>query len=135
MLLRLLAAGFALGLIATAAPAEDKKDNPATTTWLREVNGIDLKFELGKDTMKASVFQAENGFVANCKITRDKDGTIKVKVTDVEEKGSFPAKPKVGFEFSFKLIEKGDAAELSDLKGENLEDAKPVIEGEYKKKK
>ena len=58
-----------------------------------------------------------------------------MKITEVEEKGNFPNKPKVGIEFSFKWKAKGDTAELSDLKGDDVEDAKSIVEGEYKKKK
>lgn len=132
MLVRLVTGGFALALFACTVSAEDK---PATTTWEREANGIDLKFEMGKDTMKASVFNGENGFNATCSIKTDKDGVVKVTVKEVKEKGNFPATPKVGFEFSFKWKVDGDKAELSDLKGEGLDDAKGLVEGEYKKKK
>ena len=60
---------------------------------------------------------------------------MKVTVTGVEEKGKVPLVPKKGFEFSFKWKEAGDKATLSDLKGEGLDDAKAIVEGEYKKKK
>jgi hypothetical protein len=53
----------------------------------------------------------------------------------VEEKGNFPPKPKKGLKLSFKWTVKGDTAKLSDLEGEGLENAKPVLEGEYKLKK
>jgi hypothetical protein len=135
---RLLAGGFALALSAAlCAAADDKKDpkdKPAVTTWEREVSGIDLKFEVGKDALKVFVFAGENGAIVTSTTTTDKDGLVKAKVTAVEEKGNFPSKPKVGLEWSFTWKEKGDAAELSGLKGEGLEEAKPVLEGEYKRK-
>ena len=43
--------------------------------------------------------------------------------------------PKKGFKISFKWVAKGDTATLSDLTGDKVEDAKSVVEGEYKKKK
>jgi hypothetical protein len=85
--------------------------------------------------MKATVLAGDNGFVATAKITTDKDGVVKATVTEVEEKGNFPMKPKVGLEFSFKWKANGDKAELSDLTGDDVEDAKSIVEGEYKKKK
>jgi hypothetical protein len=130
---RLLAAAAALSALAPAGPAQDKKDNPPV--WEREANGIDLRVEFGKDTLKLSAFQGENGTVITCKTATDKDGTIKATVTEAVEKGNFPATPRKGFEFSFKWKETGDTAELSDLNGEGLDDARGVIEGEYKKKK
>ena len=82
----------------------------------------------------ASRRSGENGFIATCKITV-KDGVVKAKVTEVETKGTFPTTPKVGLEFSFKWKADGDKAELSDLSGDGVEDAKAIVEGEYKKKK
>ncbi len=134
-MLRLIAGGFALALLATAAPAEDKKAKEKPVVWERESNGVDLRFELTKDTLKGTAMVGENGFIATCKITIDKDGIVKAKVTAVEEKGNPPGKPTVGSEFSFKWKETGDKAELSDLKGDEVDDAKAIVEGEYKKKK
>ena len=137
MLLRTAAGVFALALLTGAAAADDKKekDKPAVTTWTRESSGVNLKLEFGKDTMKGHVFSGENGFIATAKITIDKDGLVKATVTEVEEKGTFPMKPPVGLEFSFKWKVDGDKAELSDLKGDGVQDAKSIVEGEYKKKK
>jgi hypothetical protein len=131
---RLLAGAFALCVLAASVSAEDKKE-PGVTIWEHEANGLDLRIEMGKgDTMKAAVFSGENGVIATCKIKKEKDGTIKATVTDVQEKGNFPAKPKVGLEFSFKWKVKDDVATLSDLEGEGLNDVKGTVEGEYKKK-
>src|SRR5690349_2794243 len=99
MLLRLFAGGFALALLVGSAAAQDKKDKAAA--WEREANGVTLKLEFGKDTLKVTVFQGENGFVATCKTTTDKDGVVKATVTESTEKGNFPPTPKKGFEFSF----------------------------------
>jgi hypothetical protein len=125
----------AFALAAAPAPAQDKKDKDKPPVWEREANGVDLRIEFGKDALKFSAFHGENGAVITCKTTTDKDGTVKATVTEATEKGNFPATPKKGYEFSFKWKEKGDAAELSDLKGEGLDDARAAIEGEYKKKK
>ena len=70
-----------------------------------------------------------------CKTKKDENGTITATVTDVTEKGNFPPTPKKGFEFSFKWKENGDTATLSDFKWEGLDEAKGIVEGEYKKKK
>jgi hypothetical protein len=136
MLFRIAAGVFALSLLVGPSAADDKeKDKPATTTWVRESNGVDITFEIGKDTLQGTVLSGGNGFVATGKMTVDKDGVVKVKITEVEEKGTFPMKPKVGLEFSFKWKVADDKAELSDLKGKGVEEAKAIVEGEYKKKK
>lgn len=134
---RLLAGGFALAFLALSTPptgAEDKKDKDKATVWTREVNGIDLKFEFGKDTAKYHVASGENSCTITAKIKIEKD-VVSSEVTDVETKGNFPNPPKKGEKVSFKWVVKGDTATLSDLKGDNVEDAKSVVEGEYKKKK
>lgn len=138
---RPLFVAFALAVLAPAgsAPADDKKDDkkPALSgTWTREANGLDLKIDFaGKDTFKISAFADQNGVIATCKYTADKDGLVKAKVTKVEVKGDFQNKPAVGLELSFKWKAKGDIATLDDLTGDGLENAKPVVEGEYERKK
>jgi len=140
MLFRLFAGACALALLVTASTVslaqekKDPKDKPAFTTWERESGGINLKLEVGKDTLKLYVFKDEDGVTMTCKMNVGKDGVVKATVTDVVEKGKFPIVPKKGFEFSFKWKEKGDAAELTDLKGEGLDDVKAIVEGDYKKK-
>ena len=134
---RLLTAGFALALVALtggSVAAEDKKDKDKTTTWVREVGELTLTFEMGKDTAKYTVSFGENACTVTAKLTRDKD-VIKSEVTDVEVKGNFPNPPKKGDKVSFKWVEKDDKATVSDLEGDNVEGAKDVVEGEYKKKK
>lgn len=136
---RLFAGASALALLAAlTAAAEDKKDpkdKSAVAVWERESGGIDLRFEMGKDALTFKVFSGENGFVAAATTKADKDGVVKATVTAVEEKGKFPLVPKKGFEFSFKWKETGDKAVLSGLKGEGLDEAKGVVEGEYTKAK
>ena len=135
-MLRLFAGCFALALLLGPVAAEDKKDEKdKAVVWERESNGVELKFEFGKDTFKLTAFNGDNGAIITCKTKTDKDGVVMATVTAVEEKGNFPPKPKVGFEFSFKWKADGDTATLSDLKGEGLDNAKGVLEGEYKKKK
>lgn len=137
---RPLLGALALAVLVPAgtAPADDKKDDkkPALSgTWTREANGFDLKLEFaGKDTVKISAFADVNGVIATCKYTADKDGLVKAKVTKAEVKGDFK-KPPEGLELSFKWKVKGDTATLDDLTGDGLENAKPVVEGEYERKK
>jgi hypothetical protein len=132
---RLLAYGFALTLLLGSATADDKDSKEKLVAWERESNGFDLKLEFGKDILKVNVFNGENGVIVTCKAKIDKEGMVKATVTDVEEKGNFPQKPKKGLEFSFTWKVEGDKGTMSDLKGEGVEEAKAIAEGEYKKKK
>jgi hypothetical protein len=137
---RAFAVTLAAFAIIASVSADDKKpadkDKPAFTgTWTRESNGLDLKVEwIGKETIKMSAFAEESGVIVTLKYAV-KDGVVKAKVTDVEVKGDFKNKPPKGLELSFKWKVKGDTASLDDFDGEGLENAKPVVEGEYAKKK
>ena len=132
-MVRILAGTLGLALLINSSAAQDQKDK--TTSWVREANGIEMTFEFGKDTLQVTAMQGDNGTVFTCKSTIDKDGVVKATVTESTEKGNFPPTPKKGFEFSFKWKVSGDTATLSDFKWEGLpEDAKGVVEGEYKKK-
>ena len=136
-MVRLIASGLVLAvlvLVAGPTAAEDKKDKEKFTVWTREVNGIDLKFEMGKDTAKYHVFSGDNGCIITSKIKHEKD-VVSSEIIDVEVKGNFPGAPKKGEKMSWKWVVKDDVATLSDIKGENADDAKGVVEGEYKMKK
>lgn len=140
-MVRMLAGSvFALAVALTGAAADDKKDEkkPAPAgTWTREAGGVELTFEFvkgKKDVLKITAAAGDNGVVVTSKY-EVKDGRVKVTVQEVEEKGEFPNKPPKGLELSFKWTVKDDTATLEDLEGDNLDAAKPVIEGEYARKK
>jgi hypothetical protein len=136
-MVRTLVAGMtlALTLITTAADGKQAPKPAAdTVSWAREAGDVNIKMEIGKDTIKLHVYHENDGVVVTCRTTALKDGVMKAKITGVEEKGSFPAKPKEGLEFTFKWKVDGEKATLSELKGDDVEVAKPVLEGEYKKK-
>ncbi|QDU22005.1 hypothetical protein [Urbifossiella limnaea] len=129
----LVAAG---GSQAQDAKTDKKADGPAGV-WTREAGGLELKFDFTDakaGSLKLTVMNGDNGVVAGCKV-EVKGGVVTAQIKDVEEKGNFPNKPPVGFEFSFKWKAAGDTAELSDLQGDNIDNVKPVVEGEYKRVK
>jgi hypothetical protein len=134
---RLLAGGFALAFLTLCAQptgADDKKDKEKFTVWTREINDVTLKFEIGQKSAKYHVYAGDNGCIITAKIKIEKD-VITSEITDVEVKGNFPGAPKKGTKFSFKWEVKGDTAMLLDLKGDDVEEAKDIVQGEYKKKK
>jgi hypothetical protein len=135
-MVRLLAGLFCMVALLGTVAAQDKKDTKEKyVSWERDANGLDLKLDVGKETLKISASSGDNGVIATCKMIVDKSGKVMAKITKVEEKGNFPAKPKVGLEFSFKWKVNGDTATLSDLEGDEVQEAKAVLEGDYKKKK
>jgi hypothetical protein len=128
-----LAAALALGL---AAPADDKKDQPLKGAWVKDVEGNELKFEFKtKAELIITVGAGDNGCTLTCKYEADKDGKFKATVTEVKEKGDFPSKPAVGYEFKgvFKIDK--DTAKLSGFEADNADQVRDIVEGEYKRKK
>ena len=117
-------------------PDQKKADKPVLKgTWTKEANGVTVDVKFGKEGEVAFIATAgDNGVTVNCKYTVEKDGTIKAKVADTKEKGSFPNVPKDGSEFSFKLKVDGKAAKLTDFESKDLEGAKDAVEGEYTRK-
>lgn len=130
------AAALALGL---AAPADDKKDDkaqPLKGAWVKDVEGNELKFEFKTKTeLIVTVTAGDNGCTLTCKYEADKDGKFKAEVTEVKEKGEFPSKPAVGYEFKgvFKIDK--DTAKFTDFEADNADQVRAIVEGEYKRKK
>jgi hypothetical protein len=123
-------------LVGSYSPAEDEGKPKLTGTWVREVEGFEIQIEFAKaDQVKFTVMSGGNGVVATAKYTTDKDGQVKATITNVEEKGEFPASPPVGLEIQFKFKIDGKKAKLEDFEAENANEAKPIIEGEYEQKK
>jgi len=121
----------------TAQEAKDKKATDPAGVWTREAGGLELKLDFTdakKGSLKVTLMSGDNGVVVGCKL-EVKDGVVRGEVKDVEEKGNFPSKPPVGFGFKFKWKASGDAAELTDLMAENVDNLKPLVEGEYKRVK
>ena len=131
---------FAVALVLSAGAAaqdgaKEKKAAGPAGVWTREAGGLDLKFDFTKPgTLVIGVFKGTDGAVVTSEYTV-KGGVVKAKVTKSEEKGSFPGAPPVGMTFGFKWTAKGDTAELSDLTGEEVDQVRPIVEGEYKKAK
>jgi hypothetical protein len=125
----------AIAVAAFAASAEDKKA-PALPTgaWNREAEGVELRITFGKEDVKIIAKTGDATMTVTCKREIDKDGVIKVTVSDVKTKGEFPAVAKEGQEMSFKFTVDGKKAKLSDFKSKDFEHAKAVLEGDYESK-
>jgi hypothetical protein len=130
-------AALTLGLVATADDKkDDKKDQPLKGAWVKDHDGAELKFDFkSKTELLVSVTAGDNGVTLTCKYEADKNGKVKAEVTEVKEKGEFPNKPPVGYEFKCVFKIEKDTAKLSDFEAENADQVRDVVEGEYKRKK
>jgi hypothetical protein len=116
-----------LGLTAAADDKKPKKEAPKhIATWEKEADGLTISFAFKTATEGKCVVDAGGaGLVLTLKYEL-KDDKVSAEVTKVEEKGEFPAKVPVGYKMKFTL--KIDGAD-------NADEARAVVEGEYKKKK
>jgi hypothetical protein len=120
------------GLIADEKK-EPKKDATPTGVWMKESDGLTLILDFTKaDVLTVTVAAGENSLIITNKMTVEKDGTIKGKMTKSETKGEFPVMLKDGYEMSFKFKVDGKTAKLSDFTAsEHEEQGKGATEGEY----
>jgi hypothetical protein len=117
---------------------EGKEGNSLKGSWEKKAGETKFVFS-DKEVMKIYPHGDKFELAIVCKYTMEKDGRIKVKVTDLDAKDELKDKVKnvvpVGLEFNFKYEIKNDTVTLDDLKGENIEGLKSHIEGEYEVKK
>ncbi len=121
-----------LAIGTTPALADDKQ-----VIWIRELDNVDLFFKVGPGTATFEAQVGDNSIIVKGKLTpvKDKKDFVTFEVVDVIEKGEFPTKPTKGDKFSFKWVVKDDKATISDIEGTLDDEAKPVVAGEYRKKK
>jgi hypothetical protein len=134
MVRRLLVAAVVL-VFAIPASAEDKFDaKKLKGGWVREVEGAKIIFKFAdekKMTVEITPPGADEPLTVLCEFSATKEGALSGEITKVE-KGQGP---KEGEKFSFKVEVGKEKLILSDFNSDSGGDeAKRLIEGEYKKK-
>ena len=138
-MLRLLPA-VAVALLGLTAPAADDKpktdDVPFKGAWEKEADGMTISFTFKTKTEgKCEVKAGGAGLTLTLKYEL-KDGKVSAEVTEVKEEGDFPAKVPKGYKMKFTLKKgEADTVKISDYEADNADEARGVVEGEYKKKK
>lgn len=118
-------------------PAEEKKADAPTGVWVKKTDeGLTLQLDFTKkDVLVVTASVEDKKLVMTTALTAGKDGKWTAKLTKSETKGDFPFMPSDKYEFGFKVKVGKDKATLSDYSAnEHEEEAKGVVEGEYKKK-
>lgn len=118
-------------------PADDKKADAPTGVWVKKTDeGLTLELDFSKkDVLVVTAMVEDKKLIMTTALTAGKDGKWAAKLTKTETKGDFPFMPTDKYEFGFKLKVAKDKATLSDYSAnEHEEEAKGVVEGEYKKK-
>ena len=138
---RLLLAGGLLALLAPLVRADDKKADEVKApsgTWDKKEGMGRIEFaDKGVVKIHPHGDKADIAFV--CSYTADKDGVLKVKITEHEGSADLKAKLKerlpIGTAFRFKWVVKDDTATVEDVEGKELEGLKSHFEGGYEKKR
>lgn len=133
----LTAAVVVLFGLTAAADDKPKKDTvPFKGTWVKESDGFVIAFTFKSKT--EGMCEVEAGGAKLILTTKYEltDGKVSAEVTKVEEKGEFPAKVPVGYKMKYTIKKgEGDTIKISDYEADNADEARAVVEGEYKKKK
>lgn len=131
----LIACGVAI-LLASFIRADDKVKAPSGTWDKKEGQGR-IEFT-DKGVVKIHPHGDKGDIALVCSFTAEKDGVLKVKITDYEGKEELKAKVKerlpIGTAFTFKWVVKDDSATAEDVEGKELEGLKSHFEGGYEKK-
>ena len=131
------AAVAVLGLTAVADDDKPKKDEvPFKGAWAKENDGFVIAFTFKTKTEGECKVEAGGAGLTLTLKYELKDDKVTAEVTKVEEKGDFPAKVPVGYKMKFTMKKAGDdAVKISDYEADNADEARQIVEGEYKKKK
>jgi hypothetical protein len=129
-----------IGFVIFAAPqcfADDKEKPALSGKWSRKEGHMRIEFT-GKDAVTLYPHRDKADIAIVCKLAIDKEGVVKVKITEFEGKDEIKEQIKrrypVGFEFQFTWKAKGDTALLDNVDGKDAEGLKSHLEGEYEKK-
>jgi hypothetical protein len=128
-------------LVRLAVGADEGKAQakPALTgVWV--LKGGELKIEFAdKNVVKIFPHGDNVELTVLCKYTLEKEGKVRIKITDFEGKDEAKEAAKerlpVGTEFTFAWKAKDGTAKLSDVKGDKVDLLKSHLEGEYNQKK
>jgi hypothetical protein len=125
-----------LVLVPAAIPAEKAPAQKPLGTWTRALGEGKITFTFDAETLRAElVGEGDQALTIHAPYGLTADGTVFGIITKVESKGGASG-PEKGDLFSFQVkVEKGELI-ISDLKGtRESDDARRIVQGEYKKAK
>jgi hypothetical protein len=132
---KLMIGALALAAVSAAvgAAAEDKKPAKPSGTWVRDLGGDNkITFSFKGEVMTGTIQVGGGAIEFEAAYGVTKTGTVFGTLTKVKKPGD--EGPSEGDLFSFDFAVKGAKAELTNLKGTNVNaEAKQAVEGEYKK--
>jgi hypothetical protein len=137
-MLRFVMAGFALAAFAVCvsqAQQEKQGKQPKiqlpTGTWKKTAGDFNLTFQFKGRTLHFSMAEGDKKMDVVADFGASKDGHIFGRVNKIDRNG-IDGGPEVGDLFAFKFQMSQDTLTVSDLRGTDSEQARNLIQGEYK---
>ncbi len=125
-----LFAALSLGNTIAAEPTSKNLQG----TWVKSFDDFKLELTFTDNKLNISVAKGDAKFQLDTDYFAGRDGTVFGRIISVKEEGITPATEK-GDLFSMVFDVQAGKVIVKDLKGTNTsEDAKKLVEGEYKKK-
>lgn len=125
-------------LFAFPASGDDNKPEPTTLsgTFLRDTGDFTLNFTFEKkDVLTFKIMNSVgDGMAFVAKYTIDDKGKVEMTIRNSKKIGDFEETPSKGQVYTFTLKQAKDSLTLSDLNGEGADQARDIVEGEYKLK-
>lgn len=120
-------------LAVSAANAADDTAKPVGN-WKRSLGENSVQFDIKTDGMQVTLKGGDGASMIIDTSYTYKDGVLSGTIKKVERKG-FDGGPSEGDKFSFRVKVDKDKLIVSELKGTDSDEAKQLIEGDYKKEK
>ena len=124
---------FATLCFANLSAAEPTSKN-LQGTWVKSFDDFKLELTFTENKLNISLAKGDAKFQLDTDYSAGRDGTIFGRIIAVKEEGITPATEK-GDLYSMAIDVQDGKVIVKDLKGTNTsDDAKKIVEGEYKKK-
>ncbi|HXG10100.1 MAG TPA: hypothetical protein VNK04_09955 [Gemmataceae bacterium] len=125
------------GLLVLSVGGAMAADGPVGV-WTRTVGDRSIKFDIQADRLKVTLAEGTDRSIVIDASYTIKEGVLSGVIKKVELKG-VDGGPSEGSKFSFRIKVDKDRMTLSELKGDDgtavNDEAKQLVEGEYKKEK
>jgi hypothetical protein len=134
-----VAAALLLGFVLSAPEASAKKSKKKPESAHKKLEGIwtktsgDVKvvFQFKKHALRCTLADGDKKISADADYGMTKDGVVFGRVGNVEKTGTENG-PAEGMLFSFRTVVKDGTLTISDLTGPGGDEAKQIVEGDYK---
>jgi hypothetical protein len=115
--------------------AEEAPAKKLQGAWERKVEETAIKFDFQGDTLRVTIANGDATISVDSAYGLTKKGVVFGIVQNVDKKGGAEGGPSEGDLFSFQVSVDKDTLTIKELKGSSAnDDAKRLVEGEYKKK-